>query len=81
MSRAAAAPVLLRDAGPEDMAALAAIYDHHVRHAGLWEAVQDKLVFGENVSQAAQFAMSGSAPISKVIVRSYFPAAVLFEAM
>lgn len=27
----------------------------------LWEAVQDKLVLGENVSQAAQFAASGSA--------------------
>ncbi|HKO88393.1 MAG TPA: molybdate ABC transporter substrate-binding protein [Burkholderiales bacterium] len=27
----------------------------------LWDAVRDKLVFGENVSQAAQFAASGSA--------------------
>jgi molybdate transport system substrate-binding protein len=32
-----------------------------LRHAGLWEAIQDRLVFGENVSQAAQFATSGSA--------------------
>lgn len=32
-----------------------------LRHAGLWEAIQDKLVLGENVSQAAQFATSGSA--------------------
>jgi phosphinothricin acetyltransferase len=32
LSKATAAPVLLRDAGPEDMAALAAIYGHHVRH-------------------------------------------------
>ena len=32
MSKATAAPVLLRDAGPEDTAALAAIYGHHVRH-------------------------------------------------
>jgi molybdate transport system substrate-binding protein len=31
-----------------------------LRHAGLWEAIKDKLVFGENVSQAAQFATSGS---------------------
>lgn len=30
-------------------------------HAGLWEAAQPKLVLGENVSQAAQFAASGSA--------------------
>ena len=28
---------------------------------GLWEALQRHLVFGENVSQAAQFALSGSA--------------------
>src|SRR5688500_7238595 len=32
-----------------------------LRHAGLWEAIEDRLVLGENVSQAAQFATSGSA--------------------
>jgi molybdate transport system substrate-binding protein len=32
-----------------------------LRHAGLWEALQGKLVLGENVSQAAQFAASGNA--------------------
>ena len=32
-----------------------------LRHAGLWDAIKDKLVMGENVSQAAQFATSGSA--------------------
>jgi molybdate transport system substrate-binding protein len=32
-----------------------------LRHAGLWEAIKDKLVLGENVSQAAQFAASGNA--------------------
>jgi molybdate transport system substrate-binding protein len=32
-----------------------------LRHAGLWEAIQPHLVLGENVSQAAQFALSGSA--------------------
>lgn len=32
-----------------------------LRRMGLWEALQGKLVFGENVSQAAQFATSGSA--------------------
>lgn len=31
-----------------------------LRHAGLWEAIKPKLIFGENVSQAAQFATSGS---------------------
>lgn len=32
-----------------------------LRHSGLWDAIKDKLIFGENVSQAAQFAVSGSA--------------------
>lgn len=32
-----------------------------LRKAGLWDAMRSKLVFGENVSQAAQFAISGSA--------------------
>lgn len=32
-----------------------------LRHAGLWEALQGRLVLGENVSQAAQFATSGNA--------------------
>jgi molybdate transport system substrate-binding protein len=32
-----------------------------LRHAGLWESLRGKLVLGENVSQAAQFATSGSA--------------------
>jgi molybdate transport system substrate-binding protein len=31
-----------------------------LRHAGLWQALAAKLVLGENVSQAAQFATSGS---------------------
>jgi molybdate transport system substrate-binding protein len=30
-------------------------------HTGLWEAIEPKLVLGENVSQATQFATSGSA--------------------
>jgi molybdate transport system substrate-binding protein len=29
-------------------------------HTGLWEAIESRLVLGENVSQAAQFATSGS---------------------
>lgn len=32
-----------------------------LRHAGLWAALQGKLVLGENVVQAAQFATSGNA--------------------
>jgi molybdate transport system substrate-binding protein len=32
-----------------------------LRHAGLWQALQGKLVLGENVVQAAQFATSGNA--------------------
>jgi len=31
-----------------------------LQHAGLWDAIQSKLVFGENISQTAQFATSGS---------------------
>jgi len=32
-----------------------------LRHAGLWEALQPHMVMGENVAQAAQFALSGNA--------------------
>lgn len=32
-----------------------------LQHAGLWAAIQGKLVLGENISQTAQFATSGSA--------------------
>jgi molybdate transport system substrate-binding protein len=32
-----------------------------LEHAGLWRSLQGKLVLGENVAQAAQFALSGSA--------------------
>lgn len=32
-----------------------------LRHAGLWEVIGPHLVLGENVSQAAQFALSGNA--------------------
>lgn len=31
-----------------------------LQHHGLWQALQGNLVYGENVSQAAQFALSGS---------------------
>jgi molybdate transport system substrate-binding protein len=31
-----------------------------LQHAGLWQALQGKLVLGENVAQAAQFATSGN---------------------
>jgi molybdate transport system substrate-binding protein len=31
-----------------------------LQHAGLWEAIGPRLVLGENISQAAQFATSGS---------------------
>lgn len=32
-----------------------------LRHAGLWEAIRPRLVLGENIAQAAQFATSGNA--------------------
>lgn len=31
-----------------------------LQHAGMWEQIKPKLVFGENIGQAAQFATSGS---------------------
>jgi molybdate transport system substrate-binding protein len=31
-----------------------------LRHAGVWEDIHDRLVFGENVAQATQFATSGA---------------------
>jgi molybdate transport system substrate-binding protein len=31
-----------------------------LRHIGLWDAIRDRLVLGENVAQAAQFATSGA---------------------
>jgi molybdate transport system substrate-binding protein len=31
-----------------------------LQHAGLWDTIRPRLVYGENVSQAAQFATSGS---------------------
>lgn len=31
-----------------------------LQHVGVWESIQPKLVLGENISQAAQFAVSGS---------------------
>jgi molybdate transport system substrate-binding protein len=34
-----------------------------MQHFGLYEKVKDKLVFGENISQAAQFVQSGAAQI------------------
>lgn len=41
---------------PYGVAAVAAM-----KSAGIYEAVADKLIFGENVAQAAEFAMSGNA--------------------
>ncbi|WP_378940773.1 molybdate ABC transporter substrate-binding protein [Mesorhizobium sp. ANAO-SY3R2] len=32
-----------------------------LRHAGLWDAIRPRLVLGDNISQTAQFATSGSA--------------------
>lgn len=43
------------DHAPYGRAAQAAL-----RHAGLWSAIQSKLVLGENASQATQFAAAGS---------------------
>lgn len=37
-----------------------------LRAAGLWEAVQPKLVYGENISQTAQFALTGNAQVGVI---------------
>jgi len=34
-----------------------------LRRAGVWDAVQPRLVYGENIAQAAQFASSGNAQV------------------
>ncbi|MBU6392225.1 MAG: molybdate ABC transporter substrate-binding protein [Planctomycetota bacterium] len=34
-----------------------------LRYYGLWDKVQDKLVFGENISQTAQFVQAGAADV------------------
>ncbi len=34
-----------------------------LRHLGLYEVIRDKLVYGENIAQAAQFVQSGSADL------------------
>jgi len=34
-----------------------------LRKAGIWDSLQSRMVLGENISQAAQFVQSGSAPI------------------
>lgn len=37
-----------------------------LRSAGLWDKLQSKLVFGENISQAAQYVQSGNAQVGIV---------------
>jgi molybdate transport system substrate-binding protein len=58
-----------------------------LRRAGFWDGIQPKLVMGENVSQAAQFALAGPAEgamlplslVSGIIYRDRFVHAVLPE--
>jgi len=37
-----------------------------LRRVGAWEAVETKIVFGENIAQAAQFAFTGAADVGIV---------------
>ena len=37
-----------------------------LRAAGVWDKLQSKLVFGENISQTAQFALTGNAQVAVV---------------
>ena len=59
---------------PYGRAAIAAM-----EHAGVYAAVRDKIVFGENVSQAAQFAQSGNAGAA-LVARSLAVAAPMKDA-
>lgn len=52
---------------PYGRAAVAAL-----QKAGLYDQIQSKLVFGENISQAAQFAQSGSAQIGVIALSLTF---------
>ena len=50
-----------------------------LRHAGVWTAVERKLVLGENVAQAAQFAQSGAADAG-IVAKSVAVAAAMRNA-
>lgn len=68
-----ASAMTLQDLGAERIARVAiaqpnvAPYGQRAREAmqavGVWDAVADKLVFGENISQVAQMAQSGAADV------------------
>lgn len=68
-----ASAMTLQDLGAEHIARVAiaqpnvAPYGQRAREAmqavGVWDAVADKLVFGENISQVAQMAQSGAADV------------------
>ncbi|MGX5652092.1 substrate-binding domain-containing protein [Hydrogenophaga borbori] len=47
--------------GHSDHAPYGARGKEALQYAGLWDGIQGKLVLGENISQATQFAVSGSA--------------------
>lgn len=68
-----ASAMTLHDLGAERISRIAiaqptvAPYGQRAREAmqavGVWQAVEDKLVFGENISQVAQMAQSGAADV------------------
>ncbi|WP_346796158.1 molybdate ABC transporter substrate-binding protein [Halomonas sp. Bachu 37] len=68
-----AASLTLEDLGSDAIRRIAIAQPNHapyglraqeaLQSAGVWEAVQDKLVFGENIAQTAQMARTGAAQV------------------
>jgi molybdate transport system substrate-binding protein len=59
-----------------DIAPYGAAAKSFLQHAGLWESLGDRLVIGENIAQALQFAASGNAELG-FVARSQLRAASL----
>ena len=47
--------------------------EESLRYYGLWDKVQDKLVFGENISQTAQFVQASAADVDYCLSQAISP--------